>query len=372
MDYMDREVRPKLGLLRLAAKLGSVTKACETLGYSRDSYYRFKALYERGGVHALHDISRRKPLVKNQLPRTVERAVLEKTFAFPSWGQQRVARALTREGVAVSSSGIRSIWVRSGLETFEKRVFALLAKRQQDGFPFSPAQQAAVDRARAQGKLRSSRYLAGPGEVCYQDMIALGDHPHLGPLYLAFFIEAYSRYAFADITDDPHMLHPVEFLERSVFPWFRARRVPVLTIRTDRRPPFLDDSALGYPAHLQERTVGHIFRLKKAAAETDPGTSFAAMVKREVIQPFFRRDGAVTLTLLRAELSQWLLRYNEKLAYGGPYCFGKTPLKTFADATRFGCRASGPKPPSETSADASERPDKRVRRPEARRPRPVE
>ena len=91
------------------------------MGYSRDSFYRFKELYDAGGELALQELTRRKPILKNRTPPDVEAIIVELSLDRPVYGQIRIANELRKLGHSISPVGVRGVWQRHDLETMKKR-----------------------------------------------------------------------------------------------------------------------------------------------------------------------------------------------------------------------------------------------------------
>lgn len=149
MTTAEKLIKNKLGLLELANYLKNVSEACRVMGYSRDTFYRVRKAYEEGGIEALKEKSRRICNVKNRVSEAVEERVLEMALEEPAYGQKRVSDELRqRGGVFISPAGVRCVWLRHNLETFQKRLTALEAHVAKTGAVLTESQLRAMEKAK--------------------------------------------------------------------------------------------------------------------------------------------------------------------------------------------------------------------------------
>ena len=182
-------IKHKVGLLNLAEELGNVSKACKVMGVSRDTFYRYQELVEDGGIDSLINQNKRTPNTKNRVDPVIEQSVVDYAIAFPAHGQHRTSNELRKEGVFVSGSGVRSIWLRNDLENFKKRLKALEAKVADEGIILTDSQIAALEKKKQDDEASGEIETHHPGYLGSQDTFYVGNLKGVGRIYQQTFVD---------------------------------------------------------------------------------------------------------------------------------------------------------------------------------------
>ena len=227
MTIEQKVIKNKVGLLNLAQTLGNVSQACKVMGFSRDSFYRFRELYEQGGEAALQELSRRKPNLKNRVAPEVEEAVVAIALEQPAWGQLRAANELAKRGLPISPAGVGCVWERHDLENLQKRLRALEAKVAQESHLLTEAQLAALEKAKIDKEAHGEFESQCPGYCGAQATFYVGTVKGVGRIYQQTFLDTYSKVAFAKLT-------AADLLNAQVVPFFAAQEVPLSRVLTAR------------------------------------------------------------------------------------------------------------------------------------------
>src|SRR5947208_6976465 len=313
MNTEQKIIKNKVGLLKLSELLGSVSEACKVMGYSRDSFYRFKELYETGGELGLREISRRKPCPRNRVEEQVEKAVVEIALHKPAFGQVRVANELTRRGLFVSPTGVRSVWLRHDLETFRKRLKALEAKSAQEHIVLTEEQLRAMERAREEKEAHGEIETAHPGYLGAQDTYYVGTIKSVGRIYQQTFLDTYTKVAFTKLYDRKNALVAADLLNDRVLPFFEEQEVSLLRILTDRGTEYCGQREHHeYQLYLAVENIDHSRTRAKSPQTNGICQRFHRTMQDEFYSVAFRKKLYSSLEQLQNDLDSWLEEYNQR------------------------------------------------------------
>ena len=333
MTTTQKLIQPKMGLLKLAEKLGNVSEACKVMGYSRDSFYRFQKLYEEGGELALKEISRSKPLLKNRIEKEIENIVVAYAVEQPAHGQQRASNELLKRGTTVSASTIRCVWLRHDLQTFQKRLKALEAKVAQDGLILTDAQVAALEKKKEEQQSKGEIETHHPGYLGAQDTYYVGYIKGVGKIYQQTFIDTYSRVAFAKVYDRKNALVAADMLNDKVLPFYQEQGVDLLRILTDRGTEYCGlREHHQYQLYLTIEDIDHTKIKAKSPQTNGICERFHRTMQDEFYAIAFRKKIYTSIEEMQNDIDQWIGLYNNERTHSGRYCFGKTPMQTFRDS----------------------------------------
>lgn len=333
MTTSDKVIKNKLGLLNLAEQLGNVSQACKIFGYSRDSFYRFKELYEQGGDLALQELSRKQPNKKNRVSPEIERAVVALAIENPALGQLRASNELKQQGIFVSPGGVRSIWLRHDLETFAKRLKALEAKSAQENFILTETQVAALEKAKDEKEAHGEIETEHPGYLLGQDTYYVGTIKGVGKIYQQTVIDTYSKNAFCKLYDRKNALVAADILNDRVLPFYEEYQIPILRMLTDRGTEYCGKrDHHEYQLYLAIEDIDHTKTKARSPQTNGICERFHRTVQDEFYAIAFRKKIYSSIEELQSDLDLWMEKYNKQRSHSGKRCYGKTPHQTFLES----------------------------------------
>ncbi len=324
----------RLSLLQLAERLRNVSEACRRRGVSRSQFYEYKRAFQERGLEGLLD----QPPVPKSFPNETLAEIRQKVVALsiehPAWGQVRVSDHLRLEGISVSPSTVRNVWLKEGLETRYKRTLRLEEERHGEDIELTEEQIRLIEKANPCFRERKVES-AYPGYLLSQDTFMVGTIKGVGRIYLQAVVDTYGSYAFGKLYTSKLPETAVDVLYDRVLPFYEAHGLRVEHILTDNGREYCGRAMIHpYQIFLELNDIEHR-RTKVAQPRTN---GFVERFNRTVLDEFlreaFRKKLYVSVEELQVDLDAWLENYNNERPHRGYRNLGRRPIETIEEGKK--------------------------------------
>jgi len=325
-------IKHKVGLLNLAEELGNVSQACRIMGLSRDTFYRYKAAVDDGGVDALISKDRRQPNLKNRVDEQTESAVVAYALEEPAHGQVRASNELRKRGVFISPSGVRCVWLRHRLGRFKDRLRALEEKMAKESLILTESQIQALEKKKQDDEACGEIETAHPGYLGSQDTFYVGILKGVGRIYQQTFIDTYAKVGFAKLYTTKTPITAADLLNDRVLPFYDEHQLPLFRILTDRGTEYCGKAEThDYQLYLAINDIDHTKTKARSPQTNGICERFHKTILQEFYQVTFRKKIYRDIETLQVDLDQWIDKYNYERTHQGKMCCGRTPMETLED-----------------------------------------
>ena len=335
MTAEKKIAQKRLSLLQLAERLRNVSEACRRREVSRSQFYEYKRAFQERGLEGLVDRPPVPGTFPNETPGEVREKVVRLSIEHPAWGQVRISDQLRLEGISVSPSTVRNIWLKEGLETRYKRILRLEEEQNGGDIELTEEQIRLIERANPCFRERRVESPC-PGYLLSQDTFMIGTIKGVGRIYLQAVVDTYGSYAFAKLYTSKLPETAADVLYDRVLPFYESHGLRMERILTDNGREYCGRPMLHpYQIFLELNDIEHR-RTKVATPRTN---GFVERFNRTVLDEFlreaFRKKLYASVEELQEDLDQWLEYYNNQRPHRGYRNMGRRPIETLEEGKKL-------------------------------------
>jgi len=302
---------------------------------SRSQFYEYKRAFQEHGIEGLID----KPPIPgphpNELSEDTRQKIIDLSLQHPAYGQQRIADQLHLNGLIVSPSSVRNLWIKEDMETKYKRLLKLEEKAAKEaGFELTEDQVRLIEKSNPCFRERHVES-EHPGELLCQDTFYVGRLKGIGRIYLQAVVDTFGSLAFGKLYTSKKPETAVDVLYDRVLPFYQIYGILIKALLTDNGTEYKGRPMIHlYEIFLDFNDIEH--RYTKVGRPRTNG--FVERFNRTVLDEFFRtafrKKFYESVEALQEDLDKWLHHYNHERPHRGYRNMGRRPFETFEIAKK--------------------------------------